>query len=94
MTGGALAVWVSGVLRAGTLLSAAIIAVGVVAGSSSVILVGMFVLTLTPAAELATAAAAFVRGGERRYALIASGACALLLGALALAVAVTTGTGS
>jgi uncharacterized membrane protein len=93
MTTGALSVWVSGVLRTGTLLSAAIIAVGVVAGSSPITLAGMFVLTLTPAVSLAAAAAAFARGGEPRYALIASGACALLLGALALAVAVTAGTG-
>jgi uncharacterized membrane protein len=84
---------VSAVLQLGTGLSAAVIAVGVVFGAPGIALAGMFVLTLTPVVELATAAATFARDGELRYALIASAACALLIGALLLAVALVGGVG-
>lgn len=93
MSSGALGQWVSTVLRVGTGISAAIIGVGVVFGSPAVTLAGMFVLTLTPVVELGTALTAFARGGERRYAFIAAAACALLLGALALAILVARGAG-
>lgn len=93
MNGGALGQWVSTVLQVGTGLSAAIIGVGVVFGSPAITLAGMFVLTLTPVVELGTALAAFARGGERRYAFIAAAACALLLGALAIAIVLARGTG-
>ena len=93
MSTGALSQWVSTVLQVGTGISAMIIGVGVVFGSPGITLAGMFVLTLTPAVELGAAVTAFVREGEGRYALIAAAACALLLGALAIAIVVSRGTG-
>ena len=93
MNSGVLRQWVSTVLQVGTGISAAIIGVGVLFGSPGITLAGMFVLTLTPAVELGAAATAFVRGGERRYALIAAAACALLLGALMIAIVLARGVG-
>lgn len=92
MTSRPLARWVSGVLRVGTGLSAAVIAIGVVFSAPGIALGGMFLLVLTPVAELGAATAAFASEHETRYTLIAGAACGMLLAALGLAILVSAGT--
>jgi uncharacterized membrane protein len=88
-----LARWVSDTLRAGTAIAAATIIVGVITGAPSVSWVGILLLTLTPAIQLAAAAAAFLRQREARYAVIAFVALGLLAGALVVAVVLAPAVG-
>ena len=53
---------------------------------ASIVSVGLLLLVLTPAAELAAALVAFLRSGERRYVIITS----LVLGLLAAGVLAAT----
>lgn len=88
-----LARWVSGTLRAGTALAAAIIIIGVATGNTTASWMGILLLTLTPTVQVAAAAAAFVRQREPRYAVTAFAALGLLIGALVVAIVLAPAMG-
>lgn len=77
--------WVGATLLAGAAASVAVVAAGVLLGIASITYLGLFLVVLTPMAHLAAASAAFVRHGERRYAIVALMVLSLLAGGLAVA---------
>lgn len=77
--------WVGGTLAVGATASFAVVAVGVVLDLASITTAGLLLLVLTPMGHLLAALLAFVRRRERRYALAAATALALLVGAMAVA---------
>ena len=82
MSEGALERWVSNVLRTGTAAAAVVIAAGVLLRRADITWVGLLTLTLTPAIQVAAAAGVLGGRGERRYAMVALAALAVLLVAL------------
>lgn len=82
--------WVGRTLAIGAVASIAVVTAGTLLGLASITRAGLLLVVLTPMAHLAAAAAAFVRHGERRYALAAAVVLALLGAGLAIAAAATT----
>lgn len=77
--------WVGAALATGVVASVGVVAVGIVTNLASITTAGLLLLVMTPVGHLLAALGAFVRRGERRYAIAAAAAVALLAGAMALA---------
>jgi uncharacterized membrane protein len=75
--------WLPAAIQLGTLVSAALMLLGVVLGLAMIAWYGLLLLTLTPVLQLGVAAVGFGRLHESRYSLIAAVVLTLLLAALA-----------
>lgn len=82
--------WVARALAVGAVASIALVIAGTMFGMASITRAGLLLLVLSPMGHLAAAAAAFVRHGERRYAVAAAIVLALLGAGLAIAAATPT----